>query len=417
MLLTLRPWLAAGGTRYMLARLGSASCRVLGSSVLSVKVAARVTRLAAPRSHQHLAAAAVAAATAGTPAKQEAAAQPLASMAANSPPAAEQRQRRKQQKESDPVRRRPALWWKDRPSYTCPACGQQCFKVPNFEAHILRCCPDVAPPEEWRAMLQAAEAQQATAQQQAEQQVAEQPQAEQAAEQQQQQDGQSPADGHQQGAAGSEENNAAQAQPRWKVHPADAAIRAWLEQAEQREAQQRRRAVSAVLASHAVPAHTGATWATRQLTVLPVGFAHQRITAASGTITAAGLLLSCLHLGPKLLMRLQRIATRAADRGGLPPTRCSGGAAAAGPARGGRCAGPAAAPCGGAAAGEASMFYQTANLPTPPAADVCGIAASPAQHWCGRRCDGPLSLHAHVCGLQVASSCCPCPCPPCHRWL
>ncbi|PRW45465.1 pseudouridine synthase [Chlorella sorokiniana] len=225
----------------MFARLGSASCRVLGSSVLTVSAAARVTRPVARRPHQHLAAAAAAAATAaaasGTP--QQATAPPLAGMAADSPRAVEQQQRKKQQKEPD-ARRRPALWWKDRPSYTCPACGQQCFKVANFETHILRCCPDVAPPEEWQAMLQAAEVQQAEEQQAAEQQAAQ--AGEQAAEPlQQQHDGQPRANCQKEGAGS--EGGEAPAQPRWKVHPADAAIRAWLEQAQQREAQQRRRAI------------------------------------------------------------------------------------------------------------------------------------------------------------------------------
>lgn len=240
---TLQLW----AVRLMLARLGGTSCRVLRCSGLTAVAAAGYPpRLAAPR-RQHSAATAAAAAAANHTQQQQVAAPPPASMAVDSPRAVEQdRRHRKQRKQPDGSVRRPALWWKERPSYRCPACGQQCFKVPNFEAHILRCCPDVAPAEEWHAMLRAAAAQQAEAQQAQQQQMP--------VEQQEQRDGAPQADGQppacdQEQAAASGEA-AARAPPQWKMHPADAAIRAWLEQAEQREAQQRRRAVSA----HAVPA-------------------------------------------------------------------------------------------------------------------------------------------------------------------
>lgn len=221
----------------MLARLGGTSCRVLRCS--GITEVARLHRLVAPRQRRHLAAADAAAANTQ---QQQVAAPHLANMAVDSPRAADHgQQQKKQRKQPDGGARRPALWWKDRPSYRCPACGQQCFKVPNFEAHILRCCPDVAPAEEWHAMLQAAAVQQ-TETEHAQQQDGEQETGEQQVQQAQQQQ-------QQQQAMPSGETSA-RAPPQWKVHPADAAIRAWLEQAEQREAQQRRRAVSA----HAVPA-------------------------------------------------------------------------------------------------------------------------------------------------------------------
>lgn len=137
--------------------------------------------------------------------------------------------------------RRPKLWWKDRPSYRCPACGQSCFKVSNLETHILRCCPDVAPPEEWRALMAQADAAQreaqaararehAAGQQAAVHHAAEQP--EQEAEQQA-------------GGEAEQQRHAHHVPHQWKVHPADAAIRTWLEEVQRREDESRRKAVSA----------------------------------------------------------------------------------------------------------------------------------------------------------------------------
>lgn len=137
---------------------------------------------------------------------------------------------------------RPALWWKDRPSYRCPACGQCCYRVPAFETHILRCCPDVALPDEWRSLLGDAEAQQAAQQGaagpaggQAVDQVDEQ------AAQQQQQAAAGGSGGR--GSDGEQE----QGPPAWQLHPVDAAIREWLRVVERREEEQRAKAVRACL--------------------------------------------------------------------------------------------------------------------------------------------------------------------------
>ena len=137
--------------------------------------------------------------------------------------------------------RRPKLWWKERPSFRCPACGQCCFKVPNFEAHILRCCPDVALPDEWRELLARAEAEAAAA-----------PEAAAAAAGQQQQDG-APDAAHEQQA---QRRHAHEVPAALVRHPADAAIRTWLDGVvEPREQDSRRRAVSGRgAAGTAVPA-------------------------------------------------------------------------------------------------------------------------------------------------------------------
>lgn len=128
-----------------------------------------------------------------------------------------------------PQQRRPTLWWKDRPSYRCPACSQLCFQVPKFEAHLAGCCPDVAPSHEWQALLSGAAAASASGGEQAA--AAERAAQAQAVRQSSQQAGEEGADG---------------AQHEWALHPADAAIRSWLQVVQQREEASRRRAVSGV---------------------------------------------------------------------------------------------------------------------------------------------------------------------------
>ncbi len=348
----LPPWPVAGGARCMLARLGSASCRVLGSSVHHLGAAARGTRLAASRPHQHLAAAAAASSATQQQQQQQqlAAAQPCATMAADSPRAAEQKQK-KQRKQPDAANRRPARLWRERPSYRCPACGQQCFKVPNFGVHILRCCPDVAPPEEWRAMLQAAESQQGEEQQPAAQaggQPAE----------QQQQDGQPQADGQQRAVVkDSGADGGGQEQTQWKLHPADAAIRAWLAQAEQREAQQRRRAVSLLrlLCVLLLLELLGCGPLSLSLSLCQVlcGPASSSMHAGGCTLLCQPPALCSAGLRSTLcLFKLLRAGCpSAADRDCVPSAGCGGAAAAAGPTRSCRRTGPAAAARRGAAAG------------------------------------------------------------------
>lgn len=158
---------------------------------------------------------------------------------------------------------RPPLWWKDRPSYRCPACGQCCYKVPAFETHILRCCPDVALPDEWHRLLASAEAQQAAGP--AAQQTAAGPAAEPAHEQEEQQRlapaagaGAAPQqsaapDGSDSGSDGDAtgvglQRKEQQAPQALQLHPADAAIRDWLKLVEQREDEQRSKAVGACCA-------------------------------------------------------------------------------------------------------------------------------------------------------------------------
>ncbi|KAL4424411.1 hypothetical protein ABPG77_005654 [Micractinium sp. CCAP 211/92] len=133
---------------------------------------------------------------------------------------------------------RPALWWKDRPSYRCPACGQYCYRVPAFETHILRCCPDVALPDEWRSLVGDAEAQQAAQQGAAGPAVGQAVgQADEQAAQQQQQAAAGGSGGR--GSDGEQE----QGPPAWQLHPADAAIREWLKVVERREEEQRAKAL------------------------------------------------------------------------------------------------------------------------------------------------------------------------------
>lgn len=51
---------------------------------------------------------------------------------------AEQEKQQRQERERE-QRRRPSLWWKDRPSYLCPACGQRCFKVSSRDCRRAAC--------------------------------------------------------------------------------------------------------------------------------------------------------------------------------------------------------------------------------------------------------------------------------------
>ncbi|EFN54555.1 hypothetical protein CHLNCDRAFT_53041 [Chlorella variabilis] len=158
------------------------------------------------------------------------------------PDSPQQQQQREQQLKQK--HRRPALWWKERPSYRCPACGQCCFRVPAFEAHILRCCPDVAPPDEWRQLLDDAERQRR--QQQAAPPAAPAAAAAAAAvaepDQGQQRSKELSQRGEQQ-QPGEQRRRGQAAAPRLPVHSADAAIRAWLTRVQRREDEQRERAL------------------------------------------------------------------------------------------------------------------------------------------------------------------------------
>lgn len=196
------------------------ACRLLSSIARAraptASLAGRQARQTAPRLHRDLAAAAAAASPSAPAARASAAPRKQHPSAAAMAPDSQGEAAAGGPGRRDQARR-PKLWWKDRPSYRCPACGQCCFKVPNFETHILRCCPDVAAPEEWHALLHEATAAQPAGQPQ---------------------DVQQP----QQQAGGSQGQGE---QPHWEVHPADAAIRRWLEgPVQQREAAARKRAVS-----------------------------------------------------------------------------------------------------------------------------------------------------------------------------
>lgn len=182
-------------------------------------------------SEQHTAAAAAAGLDGSSTQQQEQQPQqqPAASMPASSSPRKEVAAARAPRGGTRRPPREPGQKrWSDRPAYRCPSCGQAVFKVDKLGAHLLRCCPDVAIPEEWAALLAEADPAAASAalsaaagaageQQQQVQQQAQQQQAQQVAE-----------------AAGQW----------WTPHPAHAAIESWMEVVAEREAAIRRKAVS-----------------------------------------------------------------------------------------------------------------------------------------------------------------------------